>query len=69
MRHGCDDQPYSSKKAMVNWTNLTLDSLDKIGVEGRNTTTQYKKLMEESGFVNVVYRWPSNSWPKNPYTD
>jgi hypothetical protein len=31
---------------------------------------KYKRWMEEIGFVNVqerLYRWPTNTWPKDPY--
>ena len=37
----------------------------------RSTTTakSYKRLMEEVGFVDVVevvHKWPTNTWPKDP---
>ena len=69
LRHACDDQSLTSKNAIARWTNLIMDGLGEMGVEGRNATSQYKKWMEEAGFVDVVdivYKWPSNPWPKDP---
>ena len=40
----------------------------KLGVP-LNGGLEYKKQLEDAGFVNVVehkYKWPINDWPKDP---
>ena len=45
-----------------------IEAFDKVGRSATIVNT-YKQLMEEAGFVDVVevvHKWPTNPWPKDP---
>ena len=51
--------------ALDKWGNLFLEASIKLGVP-LNSALTVKKIMEETGFVDVVeviYKWPMNKWP------
>ncbi|KAL4915705.1 S-adenosyl-L-methionine-dependent methyltransferase [Aspergillus aurantiobrunneus] len=46
-----------------------MEGLRRVGRDGA-LADQYKKLMSNTGFENVVevkYKWPQNTWPKDKY--
>ncbi|OBS25028.1 hypothetical protein FPOA_05564 [Fusarium poae] len=62
-----DDGTMSPDTALHKWSNLLLESTEKIG-RPFGGTAFYKSQMEEAGFKNVtlrVYKWPQNRWPKD----
>ncbi|KAG8349737.1 hypothetical protein FVEN_g12080 [Fusarium venenatum] len=62
-----DDGTMSPDTALHKWSNLLLESTEKIG-RPFGGTAFYKSQMEEVGFKNVtlrVYKWPQNRWPKD----
>jgi hypothetical protein len=63
---GCDDGSCSKDSALWKWQQHLVEASAKIG-RPLNTPPQYKRWMEETGLANVqevVYKWPSNTWPK-----
>ena len=63
-----DDNTAPPDSAIVKWSDLLVEAFGKFG-RPCNLADQYKKLMEEAGFVDVkevVYKWPINDWPKDP---
>jgi hypothetical protein len=62
-----DDGTLPADSALKKWCDLVLDGSTKIG-RGSDTAMHYKEQMIASGFdnvVQVVYKWPTNQWPKN----
>lgn len=52
---------------ILKWANLLIEATDRIG-RPCTVAPRFKNMMEAVGFVDVqekVYRWPTNSWPKN----
>jgi cyclopropane fatty-acyl-phospholipid synthase-like methyltransferase len=63
-----DDGTMSPDTALYRWSNLLLESTQKIG-RPFGGTSSLKSQMEAAGFKNVsqrVYKWPQNRWPKDP---
>ncbi|KAF4454183.1 hypothetical protein F53441_3183 [Fusarium austroafricanum] len=63
-----DDGTMSPNTALYKWSNLLLESTEKMGRPFRGTVS-YKSQMEEAGYKNVTqrdYKWPQNRWPKDP---
>ncbi len=63
----CDDGTCSKDTALWKWQELLVEASVKLG-RPLNTPPKYKQWMEEIGLTNVhevVYRWPSNTWPKD----
>ena len=63
-----DDDTAPPNSALVKWSNLLIEAFAKFG-RPCHITREYKKLMEEAGFVDVVevvHKWPINDWPKDP---
>ncbi|KAJ3547835.1 hypothetical protein NM208_g1306 [Fusarium decemcellulare] len=63
-----DDGTMSPDTALYKWSNLLLESTEKIG-RPFGGTALYKSQLEAAGFDNVtqrVYKWPQNRWPKDP---
>lgn len=64
----CDDGTLTEDLALTRWNKLLLEASIKLGVP-LNGGLEYKKQLEDAGFVNVVehkYKWPINDWPKDP---
>ena len=54
--------------SLLDWCHKTLEGSSRLGRTWANPN-QYKKLMEDVGFVDVVerkFKWPLNTWPKDP---
>jgi len=64
----CDDGTCPKDSALSRWQENLVEASVKLG-RPLNTPPKYKQWMEEIGLVNVqevVHKWPSNSWPKEP---
>ena len=62
------DDDTATSTPLVKWGELLVQAYEKLG-RYANSARSYKKLMEEAGFVDVVevvHKWPSNTWPKDP---
>jgi len=62
-----DDNTMTPDHHVYKWTYLVLEASKRIGQSFENPP-QYSEWMREAGFVNVqhmVYKWPTNSWPKD----
>ncbi|CAJ0543231.1 Ff.00g004750.m01.CDS01 [Fusarium sp. VM40] len=63
-----DDGTMSPDTALYKWSNLLLESTEKIG-RPFGGTANLKSQMEAAGFKNIsqrIYKWPQNRWPKHP---
>lgn len=63
-----DDASLEGTK-LQEWTQQLLHGTELIG-RSFNSAVEYKKQMEAAGFVNVtekVFKWPMNTWPKDPF--
>ncbi len=64
----CDDDTLTKDHALSRWGDLMVEGSHKIG-RFMDCGTFYKQQMEDAGFENVrevIYKWPMNSWPKDP---
>lgn len=64
----CDDGTVPADSALSKWNGHFLAASEKLGAS-INSGAHYKKQLVEAGFVDVVqveYKWPSNTWPKDP---
>lgn len=65
----CDDDTMPPTCALARHCDYLSEAMDKMGRPLKGTVQGYKKLMEETGFVDiveVVHKWPTNRWPKDP---
>jgi len=63
----CDDDTLPSDAPILKWANLLIESTNKIG-RSCAVAPNFKDMMEGVGFVDVqekVYKWPTNSWPRD----
>lgn len=63
-----DDGSLTDDCALSQWSKLLLEATMKIG-QGANKPAHYEEWMRQAGFINtqtVIYRWPTNPWPKDP---
>lgn len=63
-----DDGTLSPSTALTQWCELAVEAFDKMG-RPATAVKSYKRMMEEAGFVDVVeivHKWPTNTWPKDP---
>jgi hypothetical protein len=63
----CDDDSWPQDSALRKWNNYLLEVGVKLG-RPVDICQQYKKYMIDAGFedvVEIIYRWPSNQWPKD----
>jgi hypothetical protein len=63
----CDDDTLPKDSSASQWSELFLEACAKLG-RRIPSVDDYKKWMEEAGFVDVVdkvYKRPSNTWPKD----
>ena len=66
--YASDDGTLSPSTALHGWCNLVVQACDKLD-RSATVVKLYKQLMEEAGFVDVVevvHKWPTNTWPKDP---
>ncbi|KAI5465270.1 S-adenosyl-L-methionine-dependent methyltransferase [Mariannaea sp. PMI_226] len=64
----CDDGTVTDDLPIYKWSNLMREGAAKAGLS-LDTCTELKQKMIDRGFTNVTeqwYRWPMNSWPKEP---
>ncbi|KAJ0330594.1 hypothetical protein COL922a_012328 [Colletotrichum nupharicola] len=62
---GCDDGTLSVDSDLWKWVLLVMEGMAKFG-RPVTAAEQWKQLMEEAGFEDVVetiYKWPTNRWP------
>lgn len=55
---------------MYKWGNFCIEAAKNLN-RSINSANWYKEQMEAAGFENVVevvYKWPTNQWPKDPKT-
>ncbi|KAH6621684.1 S-adenosyl-L-methionine-dependent methyltransferase [Chaetomium sp. MPI-SDFR-AT-0129] len=65
---GCDDGTFTEKSDLWTWMTWLMKSMDTMG-RPLSAAQKWKPLMEEAGFEDVVeyvYKWPTNSWPRDP---
>jgi len=63
-----DDGTLSESTALYRWNELMIKS-GKLSGRELTVSSQYKQWMIDVGFEDVVeieYKWPQNTWPKNP---
>jgi hypothetical protein len=63
-----DDGSLVPTSALYQWSNFSIEGTQKMG-RAITAASEYKKQLEEAGFINVVetrYKWPTNTWPKDP---
>ena len=63
-----DDDTVTPSTPLLKWGELMIQAYRKLGHVAESAIS-YKQQMEEAGFVDVVevvHKWPSNTWPKDP---
>ncbi|KAK0702219.1 S-adenosyl-L-methionine-dependent methyltransferase [Lasiosphaeris hirsuta] len=63
-----DDDSIPENSAALKWNRLLLDASHKLG-RALDSPLHYKQQLANAGFTDVVqieYKWPINSWPKDP---
>ena len=64
----CDDGTLKEESPLLKWNRLWLEASLKLG-KPLDSALHYKRQLAEAGFTNIVqheYKWPTNSWPKDP---
>ncbi|KAH6672676.1 S-adenosyl-L-methionine-dependent methyltransferase [Plectosphaerella plurivora] len=64
----CDDGSMKSDAAVKKWSDTMLQATSAIQRYG-DSPKRYQQQMIDAGFVNVrqvIYKWPTNPWPKDP---
>ncbi|KAK4235348.1 S-adenosyl-L-methionine-dependent methyltransferase [Achaetomium macrosporum] len=65
---GCDDGTLSEDSDLWIWMTWLIRAMEALG-RPLTAAQHWKPLMEEAGFedvVETVYKWPTNSWPRDP---
>ncbi|KAH6987228.1 S-adenosyl-L-methionine-dependent methyltransferase [Ilyonectria destructans] len=65
----CDDGTVKDDSYIKQWSDLMIKSTTIFGRTGESAS-MYKQQMIDAGFVNVtevIYKWPTNRWPVDPY--
>ena len=63
----CDDGTMPDNCALLRLATLATEASARLG-RPLDVSPQYAKMMEEAGFVDIVfqkYKWPTNSWPRD----
>ncbi|KAM0270669.1 hypothetical protein ACHAQH_009324 [Verticillium albo-atrum] len=63
----CDDGTMKDDAAVKKWSTHMLEATAAVQRYG-DSPKRYKQQMTDAGFVNireVVYKWPTNSWPRD----
>lgn len=65
----CDDGTLDfNTSPSMKWQQGLIEGSRKLG-RPLGESDKYKSIVEKAGFENIVetvYRWPTNSWPKDP---
>lgn len=64
----CDDGSMKPDAAVKKWSDTMLEATAAIH-RFADSPKRYKQQMTDAGFINVhevVYKWPTNPWPKDP---
>ncbi|KEZ39585.1 hypothetical protein SAPIO_CDS9496 [Scedosporium apiospermum] len=64
----CDDETLTPENSVFEWNRLLCKAAASVG-KPLDEAFRYKKHLIDAGFVNVTetrYKWPMNSWPKDP---
>lgn len=65
----CDDGTMPENSAYHTYTDALQSSLQKLGIDGGYHATDYKRMMQEAGFVDVniyAFKIPIGIWTRNP---
>ena len=65
----CDDGTLAEDSHLKQWSDLMIKATEVFG-RTAESAHHYKQQMIDAGFVNVtevVYKWPTNRWPADPY--
>ncbi|KAK4234771.1 Phosphoethanolamine N-methyltransferase [Achaetomium macrosporum] len=63
----CDDGTLTDDTPAQRWNKLLLEATRRLGAP-LDTALQYKQQLIDAGYQNVVqveYKWPTNTWPKD----
>jgi hypothetical protein len=63
----CDDGTLSEDCPLSQWARHMMDASAKLGA-GFDGGSKYKQYLIDAGFedvVEVTYKWPINTWPKD----
>lgn len=63
-----DDGTLTEDSAQRRWSTVVLEATEKAG-RPLNSALKYQQQLAHAGFENIVhveYKWPSNTWPKDP---
>ncbi|KAM0425327.1 hypothetical protein ACHAPT_009383 [Fusarium lateritium] len=65
----CDDGTLNKGSYIDQWSSLMIEATNIFGRSAQSPKS-YKQQMIDAGFVNVtevIYKWPTNRWPADPY--
>ncbi|KAM0347399.1 hypothetical protein ACHAPU_004920 [Fusarium lateritium] len=65
----CDDDTLKKGSYIDQWSGYMVEATNNFGRPAQSAKF-YKQQMIDAGFVNVtevVYKWPTNRWPADPY--
>ena len=65
----CDDDTMPPTSSLAQWSHHFCEAMGNMKRPVKGLAEKYKRMMEDAGFVDVVevlHKWPTNSWPKNP---
>ena len=65
----CDDDSMPLTSSLVQWSHHLCEAMEIMNRPAKGLVEGYKKMMEDAGFVDVVevvHKWPTNRWPKDP---
>ncbi|KAF5581685.1 methyltransferase [Fusarium pseudoanthophilum] len=65
----CDDGTLKKDSYIDRWPSFMIEATNNFGRTAESAKF-YKQQMIDAGFVNVtevVYKWPTNRWPADPY--
>ncbi|KAF4991902.1 hypothetical protein FDECE_13868 [Fusarium decemcellulare] len=65
----CDDDTLKKDSYIDQWSSYMIEATNIFG-RSAQSAKKYKQQMIDAGFVNVtevIYKWPTNRWPADPY--
>ncbi|KAF4976803.1 hypothetical protein FZEAL_6584 [Fusarium zealandicum] len=65
----CDDNSLKEGSYINQWSDLMMKATAVFG-RSAQSAKEYRQQMIDAGFVNVtevIYKWPTNRWPADPY--
>jgi hypothetical protein len=63
----CDDGTLPEDSALLKWSNIMLDNMEKIQ-RPIASAKEYPEQLAELGFTDIkktICKWPTNGWPKD----